>query len=99
MARGGQAGIIEATTVGKPRAKENGLKSTSPKPDHTIASNDFWKQPSLTIRTQSGSNNDEQGEGKRLIFHGDDPLIDNICAFANQRLPQALEDNMKTFKT
>ena len=64
-----------------------------------MASNDCWKQPSLTLRTQSKSNNDEQGEGERLLIHGDDPLIDNICAFAKQRLPQALEDKMKTFKT
>jgi len=82
-----------------PRAKANGFKSTSPKPDHSIASNDCWKQPSLKLRTQSGSNNDEQGGGERLLLHGDDPLIDNICAFAKQLLPQPLEDNRKTFKT
>ena len=82
-----------------PRATANGFKSTSPKPDHSIASNDFWKQPSLSVRTQSRSNNDEQGEGERLVLHGDDPLIDNICAFARQRLPQVLEDNMQMFKT
>ena len=90
---------MEATTADKPRAEDSGFKSTSPKPDHSIASNDCWKQPSLTIRTKSGSNNDEQGEGEQLIFHGDDPLIVNICPFAKQRLPQAIEDNMKTFKT
>ena len=81
-----------------PRATANGFKSNFPKPHHSIASNDCWKQPSLTIRTQSESNNDEQGKGERRLLHGDDPLIDNICAFAKQRLPQALEDNMKTFK-
>ena len=91
--------MIEATTADKPRAKDNGFKSTSPKPDHTIASNDCWKQLGLTIRTQSESNNDERGEGKRFTFHGDDPLVDDICPFVNQRLSQALEDNMVTFKT
>ena len=82
-----------------PRAKANGYKSTSPKPDHSIGSNDCWKQPSLSVRTRSRSNNEDQGEGNRPISHGDDPLIDSICAFAKQRLHQTLEDNMKTYKT
>ena len=37
-------------------------------------------------------------QGQRLIFHADDPLVDNLCSLVSQRLRQNLEDKLKTFE-
>ncbi|MEB3254704.1 MAG: hypothetical protein VKI93_08335 [Synechococcus sp.] len=37
-------------------------------------------------------------QGQRLIFHADDPLVDDLCSLVSQRLRQNLEDKLETFK-
>ena len=35
-------------------------------------------------------------QGQRLIFHADDPLVDDLCALVSQRLRQTLEARLQT---
>lgn len=37
-------------------------------------------------------------QGQRLIFHADDPLVEDLCSLVSQRLRQTLEDKLETFK-
>jgi len=34
-------------------------------------------------------------QGQRLIFHADDPLVDDLCALVSQRLRQTLETRLQ----
>ena len=35
-------------------------------------------------------------QGQRLIFHADDPLVDDLCALVSQRLRQTLEARLRS---
>ena len=51
----------------------------------------------LSQLSQAGLVRNER-QGQRLIFHSDDPLVDNLCSLVSQRLRQTLEDKLETFK-
>ena len=52
----------------------------------------------LSQLSQAGLVRSER-HGQRLIFHADDPLVDNLCSLVSQRLRQTLEDKLEKFKT
>ena len=49
----------------------------------------------LSQLSQAGLVRSER-HGQRLIFHADDPLVDDLCSLVSQRLRQTLEDKLKT---
>jgi len=51
----------------------------------------------LSQLSQAGLVRSER-QGQRLIFHADDPLVDDLCSLVSQRLRQNLEDKLETFK-
>ena len=52
----------------------------------------------LSQLSQAGMVRSER-QGQRLIFHADDPLVDDLCLLVSQRLRQTLEAKLETLKT
>lgn len=49
----------------------------------------------LSQLSQAGLVRSER-QGQRMIFHADDPLVDDLCSLVRQRLRQNLENRLKT---